>query len=179
MTDKEALQRALVETLVDIDFDRKYYGFYREVALDEGADAGLDRAEYAAAIDAELSNVTYHKGEDFWRHRRSSAWGDAELRVAFPHSTAEFILSVRTAEGVIGGPYSRLARLAGLQRDPDFSPEPRAPKLPFRDEATLGRVVAFGAELFASVCAALEDTPSGSADGGGARAGRATDPDAD
>jgi hypothetical protein len=148
MVDKQTLTTKLVELLAEIEFDRKYYDFYRSLADSEDRKTNLSRADFETALLQISLAFDYHKGEDFFLYRGICPSVDVELRVAFTYNSAEFILTVKTVAGSIGGPFPRLARLVALQRDANFSPFPRSPKLPFANKQELQSVVEFGVSLF-------------------------------
>ncbi|MCA9953103.1 MAG: hypothetical protein KC434_00170 [Anaerolineales bacterium] len=149
MKDREELEEKLIDLLAEIDFDKRYYEFYQSMVESEDSDTSLTRADFEATLVQTTLDFNYHKKENFFQHKQSHPNADMALHIAFPYrSMAEFILTVNTAAGPIGGPFPQLARQVGLRRDPDFSPSPRSPKLPFADEYELEKVIKFGIDLF-------------------------------
>jgi hypothetical protein len=147
--DRDKLSAKLIELLGDIDFGRSYFEYYR--TLQERA-AKADYAVGRKELEAILANIdldfTYCSKENFFQHVERNPRCEIFLNVSFQHSQAEFILYVRTDCGVIGGPYPRLARQVVQASDPNFTPSPPSPKLPFSNEAELREVVQFGLTFF-------------------------------
>lgn len=149
MTDRETLYAKLVELLTSIDFDRRYYDFYLSHRQNERKSMpGASQKDYEAALAITGLDFKYVKKDRFFSHIEKWENGDVGLKVAFPHSTVELILSVGIKDEKIGGPFPKLAREIGQRRDPDFSPSPASPKLPFSNEDELREAVRFGVSLF-------------------------------
>lgn len=150
MTDKLKLYTKLIELLAAIDFDRRYYSFYeghRDQERKKMPGAGLE--DFRAALAATTLDFTYHKKENFFSHKQAEEPGEIGLNIAFPHSSVELILWVKTRKGVtIGDPFSALALNVSEFRTPEVSPEPEFPTLPFSSEAELHEAVRFGVSLF-------------------------------
>jgi hypothetical protein len=148
MTNQEALSTKLLERLRKIDFDRRYFDYYRVHADRENSTMRTTRADLEAVLSDTPLNFKYYTKENFFQHKERHPRCELVLNIAFPYSTAEFILHVRTNCGPAGGPYPLLARQVATMRDPDFVASPRSPKLPFSNAIELKEVVQFGLSLF-------------------------------
>jgi hypothetical protein len=144
---KEQLQARLLTALQGIDFDRRYYDFWEKTRTRMGKPFTIDPAQLADVVGKSGLAFTFDKKEKFYRHDEKGPDYLLKLHIAFPASTVECGLYL-VASATIGGPYPRLARLIGEQRDPSFSPEPPSPKLPYTNLDELGEAVQFGCELF-------------------------------
>ncbi|MFG1872541.1 hypothetical protein [Micromonospora arborensis] len=132
-----------------IDFGRRYYECY--ASLDEragGRGYHPDRAELAAVLVETGLDFVYSPRERFFEHTETHGGFEIVMGASFRTSSAEFTLYVTAGDTVAGGPYPRLARQAVQAVDPDFTPEPFAPKLPFANSEQLREGVRFAAALF-------------------------------
>ena len=146
----EELSTTLLDLLRGIDFGRRYFAFYEALPKHRaGSGYKVGRKELGAALAETGLDFRYFAGEKFFQHVEHHPRCDIMLHVRFRYSQAEFMLYVKAGSAIAGGPYPRLALLVVQTNDPDFSPDPPYPKLPFSDEAGLREVVRFGVSLFA------------------------------
>lgn len=147
MTVKERLSSKLPELMLKIYFDKKYYEYYENCKNREKM-TGCKREVFEAALSASYLKFKYYKKEDFFSYKEMHQKCEYILNIAFPYSTVELILSIKTKNGVIGGPFSKLAREVAQMRDPSFEYSPPYPKIPFSNIDELQEVVKFGVLLF-------------------------------
>ena len=149
MTNREVLTERLLGLLAQIDFDRHYFGYYLAHADRKSSPM---RAPSITALKDALNQTAldfaYKSRERFFAHTEQHQQCVVGLNVALLGSSVEFILSVRTDAGYIGGPFPELARQVARKRDPEFTVSPASPKLPFSNEDQLREVVGFGVSLF-------------------------------
>jgi hypothetical protein len=151
----ESLQGKLLDLLAGIDFGRRYYAYY-ERCRGRGKMPAYGREDLEAALATVPLGFTYQRREDFFRHQEVAGPGlTLALNVAFPASTAELILDVRTPTARLGDPYKLLAREIERRRDPAFSFSPPYPDLPFSNADELREVIAFGVGLYAEAREAI------------------------
>ncbi|MBO0858556.1 MAG: hypothetical protein J2P21_08845 [Chloracidobacterium sp.] len=146
---EENMATQLIEALVGIEFDRRYYAYY-----DANCDrmrrtwAGVRRQDFEAALATTSLDFKYVSKGSFFSHEQRQEHCAITLNIAFPVSTVEFILLVKTESGHAGKPYPVLANEAGQHRDPNFSHIPPYPRLPFSNRDELSEAVQFGISLF-------------------------------
>src|ERR1051326_3216949 len=149
MKDEEATQKKLLELLMNIDFDKKYFEYYDSHSeREQNKMSGAGNKDYKAALATTPLDFKYSSREKFFSHTEKESSCTFILNEAFRYSTAELIFYVETKQGSVGGPVPKLAREAGQLRDPNFSPSPTSPKLPFSNADELREVVQFGVSLF-------------------------------
>ncbi|HEU0087903.1 MAG TPA: hypothetical protein VFQ77_09655 [Pseudonocardiaceae bacterium] len=147
--DRESLSSKLIELLAQIGFGRRYFEYYAEHSKRQGrGEHNVDRKTLEVILAETGLGFKYFAKEKFFRHVEKCQGYDLMLHAAFPYSAAEFLLYVKGDWGVVGGPWSELARQVMQASDPDFNPSPASPKLPFSNEAELREVVQFGITLF-------------------------------
>lgn len=152
MSDQETLEGKLLELLAKIDLAKRYYGYYESHRdREEKEMPGAGSEDFKAALATTPLDFKHSKKENFFSHTERHGSCTLIFNVAFRYSAVEFILSVKTKHGVIGGPYASLAYDVGQLRDPNFSPDPVYPKLPFSNADELREVVQFGVSLFEEV----------------------------
>ncbi|MFC4110385.1 hypothetical protein [Micromonospora zhanjiangensis] len=139
----------MIELAGRINFGRRYYE--RLASLDERAGRQghhPDRAELAAVLAETGLDFVYSARECFFEHAETHGGFEIVMTASFRTSSAEFMLYVTAGDVVAGGPYPRLARQVVQAVDPDFTPEPFSPKLPFANAEQLRECVRFAAALF-------------------------------
>lgn len=157
MTQTPSLHQQLVAALAASDFADRYYRYY-EQRHGRGPMSGPDAERVAALLARTGRSFRYDRREQVYAYRERHARGRIGLNVALPYSTVELILVLECDGQQIGGPFPALARKAALLRDPAFSYEPRAPKLPFGTEIELAHTLMFGVELFDQARAAAQSS---------------------
>lgn len=146
---EEGVATQLIEVLSGIEFDRRYYAYY-----DANSDrlrrnwVGVRRQDFEAALAAPSLDFKYFKKGSFFSHEQQHEHCTIGLNIAFSSSTVELILSVKTERGYAGGPFPVLAKEVGQSRDPNFSPTPPYPRLPFSNREELLEAVQYGIALF-------------------------------
>src|SRR5262245_14471198 len=149
MTNQESPSAKLIELLAGIDFDKRYYAYYEAHKDRENQSmTGATRETFEAALSPTQLNFKHSKKENFFSYEERHVHCTVGLNVAFPYSTVELILFVKTRNGYVGGPFPKLAREVGQLRDPNFAPSPPSPKLPFSSRSELEEAVRFGVSLF-------------------------------
>jgi hypothetical protein len=154
MTDKQQLNAALIAALADAGFADRYYGQYA-ATRDRGPLPGYTSDDIMAALSGTGLDFAYEPREKIYVYREQHPRGVVGLNVAVPNSTVELILVLQADGQQIGGPFPRLARQAARLKDPDFTPEPASPKLPFGTLDELADTLRFGVQLFGDVRRAI------------------------
>jgi hypothetical protein len=156
MDEEEVLSKKLTDTLRGVKLDERYYRFFNEIRHHVAA-SNLKKSDLESVLKEANEAFRYDSKEAFF-YTEPEKIGSCEvtLRVRFRNDEAEFILGLKTPVGRGGGPFTRLAREAGLSRDPGFSPKPAAPKLPFTNREQLAEIIRFGLEIYADVVKALQ-----------------------
>lgn len=157
MEKSDQLATRLAEVLRSIDFDKRYYSMAAATRrYRTSSPSSLAKADFERALGETGQRFRYHSGEKFFgSETKTIGRCTLSLNVSFRHDQAQFILSVRTADGVVGGPFSGLAEDVALLRDPDFTSDPPYPTLPFSNDEQLREVVRLGMELYAEAERAL------------------------
>lgn len=147
MTVQNSLSSKITDLLSKIDFDKRYYEYY-ENCRSRRKMTSCSREDFETALSSTSRGFKYYKKENFFSYKEMHQKGEFILNVAFPYSTVEFILSIKTKDGAIGGPFSKLAREVAQLREPSFEYSPPYPKIPFSNLDELLEVVKFGVLLF-------------------------------
>lgn len=147
MPDKQTLKKMLLALVADTDFAERYYGYHAQHRA-RGRFEGYTEDDIMTALSATGLDFTYNPREKFYAVREQQPVGTIGLNVAFPQSTAEFILVLQVDAQHIGGPFARLANEAARARDPQATFDPPYPKLPFSNSAELAEVTRFGVGLY-------------------------------
>lgn len=160
------LEELLLALLAQHNIDRRYYGFFEAHRNVQGTLIATDAQRIARdLLAARGHDAALDAKEGFLRFR--SEEGDYEFvqTIAFNYgSQLELILLIRTPGGETGGTLHGLARKVGLWRDASFRYNPRYPRLPFGDEASLRSALTVALDLFADIRSAVVNAQLGAAD---------------
>jgi len=144
-----SLGQKLLELLSEIDFGKRYFAYYELHKSREGADTSLLDRHLESALSQTGVDFVYNEREHFFRHKEDCNGAELSLGAALLYgSSLEFLMYLRSKDGVVGGPFPKLARDVCKLRDPSFDYNPRSPKLPVSDEDDLQEAVRFGIALF-------------------------------
>lgn len=148
----DSLSTELIKLLEQVDFGRRYFDCYAAISAREGRVVfEVDRTTAEAVLAEAGLGFKYFTKESFFRYREKRRGYNLLFHVSFRYSSMECGFYIRGDWGVIGGPWSVLARQVIEMREPNFEPSPAAPKLPFSTMAELREVVDFGVSLFREV----------------------------
>ena len=141
------LDERLVVALRDVDFDSHYYEFVDRIR-NRTSPSGLQKPHWHEALANTGIDFRYHSKEQFFSTERRIGECIAAFDITFRHDEMGLGVNVITPNGRVGGPFTRLARDAGLLRDPSFSPVPRSPTFPFSNAEQLREAIEFAVTLF-------------------------------
>src|SRR6185437_918518 len=147
MQDSNELSTKLVEVLRRIDFDERYYSFYEKIR-NRTTPSGLSKLDWEKAISETSLVFRYNSKERFFAAEKQFGPCTIVFNIGFRHDEVELALGVRTPNGWAGGPFTVLANSIGLSRDPNFSPMPPYPTLPFSNAEQLREIIRFAMTLY-------------------------------
>jgi len=152
MTKSQLLTEQALEVLAKIDFAGRYYDYYKSRAeIEKKGNSTLNQEDFETVLSQSGMKFKYVKKDKFFSCKEISRSLSFELKIAFPYSTVELILSIKDGTEYFGGPFARIARQVAQVADPSFSPYPASPKLPFSNVEELQEAIQFGISLFKEV----------------------------
>jgi hypothetical protein len=148
------LDERLVAALRDVDFDMRYYDFHDRIR-NRTTPSGLNKPDWERALTETGLSFRYSAKERFFSTQQRVGNCAVTFDITFRHDEAALGVDVTTPYGHASGPFALLANSAGVSRDPNFSPAPPFPTLPFSNAEQLREVVRFAVTLFGDVERAL------------------------
>jgi hypothetical protein len=148
------LDERLVAALRHANLDERYYSFYEQIR-NRTTPSHLSRPDWAKALAETGLQFRYNSRERFFSTEKQVGSCTVTFNIAFRHDEVELVLDVVTPQGRAGGPFTLLANSVGLSRDPNFSPTPPYPTLPFSNFEELREIIRFAISLYTDVERAL------------------------
>lgn len=149
MDEKPDPQPQFLEVLAKTGFHERYYDFV-DAARQSASEERCSYQQFCEVLGEE-HRFEHCKKERFFRLEETIDSWHFVLKLAYFHSKLELIVSAKREGETLGGVVTKLAREAAQVLDPEFTPKPRAPKIPFSNQTELRAAVAFAMSLFDDV----------------------------
>jgi hypothetical protein len=149
MDEKPSSQQQLLELLAKNGFHERYYDFV-DAARQTASKERCTYEQFCEVLSKERLFEHCKKERFFWLEETIGTWLFT-LKLAYFHSKLELIISAKRNGQTVGGVVPKLAREAAQVLDPEFTPQPLSPKIPFANQTELRAAAAFGVSLYEDV----------------------------